>query len=300
MGDNIQNIFRVVYTTNISGKKKFNLRDRNIHTNIANIKRNKTLLNKGDRVFYANPDDPTRTGMIAKIKKLNFKQNTSRRVGTLNYTQTPREKPKDGIKTHIPKAIASSYDIIILKSANHNLPKKRRKIKGVKPEHISYAYSDYNVWKHGYSTPEGESIEKGTPLSIKLDNYVQKFLTVILKPGISFTPDLVYNKSSKLFTPPSPKTKYKISSYIIKYDPVSKISYKIGEVEDNNTRTLTINVKLFLDVDEPLSFNNVGSKLSRKCQYHWDALKNITRKIRGGKRRKYKKRRTRRKRKSKK
>ena len=135
---------------------------------------------------------------------------------------------------------------------------------------------------------------------------------VLLGKGTIFRPDLVYNTKTNSFHPPTPKEQFKIKNYIIEVQPDKRLyefSMKAAGGGLPARREITVHIKLFLDqtkgpegtITSPtFSMKTAGNAINRSCNYHWDALKNVGKRLKGGKRTRKKRKRRRKKKKSRK
>ena len=310
----IRNQFSIIYSTNVSKNKTFMLRDKNILNKIHKEGKDKELLNRGDNVIYLDPKDSMRNGYAAQITRLNFKQ-ASGKTRVIRRTQTPRATPAMGTHVHISAEPADSYNIKIYKSPAHKLKKRTvRIVKGVKRKDLLYKDAAFTIFHFGTFTPAAAPFTPGSLATKKIDNDIHKIVKVLLGKGTIFRPDLVYNTKTKSFHPPTPKEQFKIKNYIIEVQP-DKTLFKFKNITTQfgprlviQRREITVHIKLFLDQTKgpegtttpTLSMKTAGNAINRSCNYHWDALKNVGRRLKGGKRTRKKRRRRRKKNKSRK
>lgn len=309
----LRNRFSIVYSTNVSKNRTFILRDKNIQNKIIKEKKDKELLNRGDDVIYLNPNDPQRNGLAAQITRLNFNQPTGK-ARVLKITQTPRTRPTMGTQIHIPSEPATSYDIKIYKNKANKLSKKMRIVKKVKRKDLIFKDDAFAIFHFGTFTPIAAPFSPGSSATKKIDNDIHKTVKVLLGKGTIFRPDLIYSEDTKQFHPPSPKEQFKIKNYIIEVQPdktlfkFKNITAQFGPGIIIQRRDITVHIKLFLDqtkgpegtVTPTLSMKTAGNAINRSCNYHWDALKNVGKRLKGGKRTRKKRRRRRKKKKSRK
>ena len=304
--------FNIVYTTDMSGARPLMLKDRNIYNNLSKLKKADTtsVLNKGDSIIYVDPTNKSRMNWTGKIKKLNFKAPT--KAGVYKFTQTPKGKVAMGTKIYIPPEKAASYNIQV----KDPVSKKKVNIKNVKRIHLIDPDSSYRVYRKGWCGPMGTLATPPPPIAsqtntaltkaqrTKIDNFVRKFVKSLLPAGTKFHPDEVYDPAIKMIRAAGEKEVYKIKNKIIVIN------------NDKNLFTLTrfkmlvnpvifaqINVQLFLskskdETGESIpSYTAAGMKtgINRSCKYHLDSIKNLSKRLRGGKRKTRRKRRIRRK-----
>ena len=289
----IRNRFSIVYSTNVSKNKTFILRDKNILNKIHKEEKDKKLLNRGDNVIYLDPKDSTRNGYAAQITRLNFKQ-VSGKTRVIRRTQTPRATPAMGTQIHISAEPADSYDIKIYKSPAHKLKRKAvRIVKGVKRKDLLYKNAAFTVFHFGTLTPAAAPFTPGSLATKKIDNDINKTVKVLLGKGTTFQPDLVYNAKTNSFHPPTPKEQFKIKNYIIEVQPDKTLfKYKMKAAGGGlpARREITVHIKLFLAQTKgpegtaapTFSMKTAGNAINRSCNYHWDALKNVGKRLRGG------------------
>lgn len=267
--------FIVEYTTNLTGNRKFVLKNGNILNEIEKLqKKKKTLLNKGDKVIYLDPNDKDIYGMTAKIIKLNF--DTKKLSGRpVKLTQFPRQKVKMGVYRPISSVPAHSYDIKFLKS--NSLSKNKRILKNVSTKYVYHDKSLIGIWTMGFIP--GGSIKK-------TDNTIRKIINKLLAKGTIFIPSAIYNKKTNNFNQPKKGQQYKIRDSIINVQQGNKLFIrKIG------SNKIMISVKLFLQETRtpggkaiPFSMKKVKNNIDMSCAYHLSALKNIGKRIVGGSR----------------
>ena len=267
--------FIVEYTTNLTGNRKFVLKNENIQNEIEKIqKRKKTLLNKGDKVIYLDPNDKDRYGMTAKIIKLNFE--TKKLSGRpVKLTQFPRQEVKMGVYRPISAAPAASYDIKFLKS--NSLSKNKRILKNVSTKYVYHDKSLIGIWTMGF-IPGGSTK--------KTDNTIRKIINKLLAKGTIFIPSAIYNKKTNNFNQPKKGQQYKIRDSIINVQQGNKL-FKSNQ----GSNQIMISVNLFLQETRtpggkaiPFSMKKVKNNIDMSCSYHLSALKNIGKRIVGGSR----------------
>jgi hypothetical protein len=275
MADIARARFIVEYTTNLTGNRKFILKNENIQNQIEKVQsRKKTLINKGDKVVYLDPNDKERYGMTAKIIKLNF-DTENLTNGLVKLTQFPREKAKMGVYRHTNAAPANSYDIKFLKS--NSLSKNKRILKNVSTKYVYHDKSLIGIWTMGVM-PSGSTK--------KTDNTIRKIINKLLAKGTIFIPSAIYNKKTNNFNQPKKGQQYKIRDSIINVQQGNKLFIrKIG------SNQIMISVNLFLQETRgpggkaiPFSMKKVKSNVDMSCDYHFNALKNIGKRIIGGSR----------------
>ena len=160
----------------------------------------------------------------------------------------------------------------------------------------------FAIFHFGTFTPAAAPFSPGSYATKKIDNDIHKIIKVLLGKGTIFRPDLVYNAKTNSFHPPTPKEQYKIKNYIIEVQPdktLFKFSMKAAGRGLPTRREITVHIKLFLDQTKgpegtatpTLSMKTAGAAINRSCNYHWDALKNVGKRLKGGKRTRKKRRR---------
>lgn len=287
--------FSIVYTTNLSGDRKFVLNNKNIQNQLGKLSKTKKMINKGDRVIYLDPNDKKRFGMTARVKRLNFDVNKIRR-GPQKLTQYPRSPAPMGAYNYIPPTPATSYDIKIVRPKGWQGPsrpdgigpiipsKKHRKINNVKPEYLYRENSVTAIW----------NFRKIVTSDKDTDNVIRKIVNKLLAKGTIFVPTGIINKTTGKINPPSPNQQFKIRDVIINVQSGNKL---FKQITNTDNPELTISVNIFLQETRtssgksiPFSMNKVKNNINMSCDYHWAALKNIGKRIVGGKRKTKKRR----------
>ena len=296
--------FLIVYTTNLSGDRQFTLNNKNIQNRLGKRSKNKKLINKGDRVIYLDPNDKKKFGMTARVRRLNYDVKKLRR-GPQNLTQYPRSPAPMGTYNYIPPTPPTSYDIKIVRpkgwqgstrSGKLNPvipPKNHRKIDKVKPEYLFHENSATALW---YT-------RKIVTSNKDADNVIRKIVNKLLAKGMVFVPTGILDKQTGKIHPPSPEQQFKIRDVIINVQDGKRLFTRSGIGNSN----LIISLNIFLQETKtpdgqsiPFSMNKVKNNINMSCDYHWAAIKNIGKRIVGGKRqtkktRKHSKRHTRKK-----